>query len=313
MPLPPRLDEADGMAEASLEAARRKLPRRSFVDDVPDKGLFGVVAIIGFAGIFALKRNSLDASPIFGMTSDVIAFLAVGLMLAYGIAALRIPQVRMRPDRLGDNFYYLGFIFTLASLSAALAQFRGGVQINDLIGSFGIALLTTIVGIAGRVIFLQMRTEIDDVEEGVRRDLAATAADLRAQLGASIREFETFRTSLLQSLTETQTECARVAKQQVELIETSAKDAGKRVEEAFEANRRHSASLDEALKSISRSVKTASDRAAEFSLPNERLNSQIGEFATGLESVLARLAGVIEGIAQRSRRRWRFWPFGSKD
>jgi hypothetical protein len=36
----------------------------------------------------------------------------------------------MRLDRLGDNFYYLGFIYTLASLTAALLQLRGGIETN---------------------------------------------------------------------------------------------------------------------------------------------------------------------------------------
>lgn len=59
-----------------------------------------------------------------------------------------IPAVSLRLDRLGDNFYYLGFIYTLASLSAALVELRTGINSTAILGAFGVALITTIVGIA---------------------------------------------------------------------------------------------------------------------------------------------------------------------
>src|SRR5215467_1091896 len=92
------------------------LPRRRFLNDMPDKGLFGFVAVFGFVTIIALKLNNYDA--------DIVTGLAVALMVGYGLIAYRIPEVHIRLDRLGDNFYYLGFIFTLASLSTALIQLR---------------------------------------------------------------------------------------------------------------------------------------------------------------------------------------------
>ncbi len=184
------------MTEAShtadrVEAAAKLLPRRRFFSDMPDRGLFGVVALGGFVRIAAEGQWSERGR---------YAVLAVAVMAAYGYAAFSIPLVSMRPDRLGDNFYYLGFIFTLASLTAALLQLRKEVSVNLLLESFGIALVTTIFGIAGRVLFVQLRSDIDDVEETVQRDLAATSAELRAQLGQSIREFETFRTTMVQVL-----------------------------------------------------------------------------------------------------------------
>jgi len=65
--------------------------------------------------------------------------------------------------------------------------------------STAIALFTTIVGIAGRVLFVQMRGDIDDVEDEVRRDLLSTSADLRAQLNMTLAEFETFHTGVQQA------------------------------------------------------------------------------------------------------------------
>jgi hypothetical protein len=173
-----------GATADRLEEAGAKLPRRRFLSDMPDKGLFAFAATLGFLGILLSKLDGFDA--------NYIAAAAVALMLGNGGLAYQLPKVQMRIDRLGDNFYYLGFIYTLASLSAALIQLREGIPIDTLLGSFGIALFTTIVGVAGRVIFVQMRGELDDVEERVRRDLLAASADLRSQLSLSLAEFETF-------------------------------------------------------------------------------------------------------------------------
>lgn len=330
MPPPP-------VSHSNFEKA---LPRRRFFSDMPDKGLFGMVALLGFAMILVLKVRGLDA--------DYIAGFAVLLMLGYGVLAFNMPLVQMRLDRLGDNFYYLGFIFTLASLAAALVQLRMSMPIEELLGSFGIALVTTIVGIAGRVMFVQLRSEIDDVEEHVRRDLAAASADLRAQLSASVREFETFRTGLLQTLKETVEEFAdarmkgeeridshaRIATQKLagasgelqkelaavlgefeafrtKLAKASAKHLAKieeltnssaeKVNEVFETSRQNSQQVSEMVRSINQAVDTAGKRLAEMELPSERLNEEFGGFVRKLEDLTGRLAAGSEGP------RWT-WP-----
>ena len=131
---------------------------------MPDKGLFGFIAVFGFVIIIALK--------LYGYHANLVAGTAVALMLGYGLIAYRMPQVQLRLDRLGDYFYYLGFIFTLESMSAALIQLgENANNIEAVLGSFGIALFTTIVGVAGRVMFVQLRSEIDEVEAEVRREL----------------------------------------------------------------------------------------------------------------------------------------------
>jgi hypothetical protein len=173
---------------------------------MPDKGLFGFAATFGFPIIVALKLQ--------GINSDVVAAGAVALMVAYGLLAYRMPDVKLRLDRLGDNFYYLGFIYTLASMSAALLQLRQGYEIDALLGNFGIALTTTIVGVVGRVLFVQMRSENDEVEQMVRRDLITASNDLRAQLNVCLRDFETFHTSVLQATAEKLNRATEIAEAQ---------------------------------------------------------------------------------------------------
>ena len=315
-PPPPPLQAPKKDADAVFDNAERSLPRRRFVDDMPDKGLFLIVAVVGFAAIVFLKRlggDGLGANwPIWARSSDTIAAGAVALMLIYGLIALQMPMVRLRPDRLGDNFYYLGFIFTLASLSAALFQFREGIQINDILGGFGIALVTTIVGIIGRVVFLQMRSEIDDVEEAVRRDLATTAATLRAQLGETIREFETFRTTLLQTMHEAEIHFTKGSKAQIEAADAVTQHAARILKQSIDGNADHASALNGSIQSIAQHVKDAGQRAKNLSIPSDKLNGQLTEFGKGLEAELKRLSAIIDDVAQRSRPKRRFWLFGRR-
>ena len=88
----------------------------------------------------------------------VASMLGIGIMVLY-----RFDQKRVRPQgeqpRLGDEIYYLGLLYTLTSLCVALVSLfllDGNEQslekrTDEMIGSFGIALLTTMAGIVIRM------------------------------------------------------------------------------------------------------------------------------------------------------------------
>jgi len=119
-----------------------------------------------------------------GVTDLTAEAVPLVTLLAYAFASYRFKWFRLHPDRLGDNCYYMGFLFTLASLSVALVSVQNqsgaarGEMLEGLIGSFGIALFSTIGGIALRVFFMQMRREVEDVEEAIRNELQEAARRL---------------------------------------------------------------------------------------------------------------------------------------
>jgi len=271
-----------------LAAAAKTLPRRRFFDDMPDRGLFAIVLIGGFVAIIFLK-TSTHVPALFVMIG------AVAAMFVYGLIAYRLPLVSLRPDRLGDNLYYLGFIFTLASLSAALLQLRSGSGFEELLGNFGIALVTTVAGVAGRVLFAQMRGEIDEVEERVRRDLMAASADLRSQLIGSLREFETFQKGVLQAATE--------AIQKVTEAGTA------KANETVSDSHRQAELLARMLTRINQAIAEL-PVMSKLELPNERLEKQIASLATEIGALVRQLeyaTGMVSKRAKR-RRRW-YWLF----
>jgi hypothetical protein len=238
-------------AGVRIDLAVKTLPRRRFFSDMLDKGLFALVAVLGFPLIIGLKLYDVDAR--------LVAGFAVASMLAYGVIAYKIPAVHVRLDRLGDNCYYLGFIFTLASMSAALLQLTRGADIDALLGSFGIALFTTIVGVAGRVLFVQLRSEIDDIEATVRRNLLAASNDLKGQLALSLREFETFHKSVLQVSSESVVQASGAAETQIERIGQLGKLVADQVQDAFKSHQNRLAKMDHAIQDITDRVEQLGD------------------------------------------------------
>jgi F0F1-type ATP synthase membrane subunit b/b' len=294
---------ADNVKTSAAKAAFM-LPRKLFFDDMPDKGLFAGTAALGFALIIILKVGAVGP--------ELIAGLAVALMFTYGFIAYRIPAVHLRLDRLGDNFYYLGFIYTLASLSAALVQLRNGVEIDSVLGNFGIALITTIVGIAGRVVFVQMRSEIDDVEEVIRRDILEASAALKGQLSAALNDLDTFRTGLRQIAKETLEESVEYGKAHVHQIGAVAQQAADRINAAFEERQSHAQEVLGLVLKISKATDKLLGRIESADLPTEQVVQRLNGFTSALETFLDRLRRSVQEVldlsdARLRKSRWRFW------
>ena len=160
-----------------------------------DAILFGMFAALGIA--YEIITHAFTQDTFFIIAGPI---LVLGLYLLTSISYRRF---RLRFDQLGDNCYYLGFLFTLTALSIALYDFRsaeGGI--NAIIGNFGVALASTIAGIVLRVVLSQMREDPVEVEEQSRYELAEASARLKAELYASVEDMNSFRGLLQQSVAE---------------------------------------------------------------------------------------------------------------
>ena len=113
-----------------------------------------------------------------------LAVVLALLMILYGHTARKASQVSS--DTMGEAFYYLGLLFTFASLVAALINFsiaQEGADVTGMIGPFGIALLTTIVGLSGRVVFSVWQEAPGDAVAGATRSLDEAIREMKAIVG----------------------------------------------------------------------------------------------------------------------------------
>ena len=179
----------DGASDSPV--GRRSLERREWWSPSTDRWTFFGFFLVG--GLFILTLKALVDNQL------VVTSVPCGLMLAYAGLMWDFGEQRPRSDAAGDNLYYLGFLYTLTSLAHSLYRFSADAADTEVIvTNFGIAIFTTILGMALRV--FMGRPTVDDpsvLDESVRLDLAETARRLRRELSYTV---ETFRETLEQDL-----------------------------------------------------------------------------------------------------------------
>ena len=100
-------------------------------------------------------------------------------------------------EQLGDSFYYLGFLFTLTSLMTGLIGFWGAIDVETkLLGQFGVAISTTIIGLAGRIILSQFRRPTEELTQAAETQLAQNVREFKIQLDSSIDMYRQFTLDL---------------------------------------------------------------------------------------------------------------------
>lgn len=173
--------------------------RIPFVDRLRDRGFidqwgFIAFAVAGFAGVVSAKW--LEVETVWVAVGAIVA------MFLYAIIVGRAGTGRLRADQAGDNCYYLGLIYTLASLSYAIGTFDPSNTASTIVQGFGIALATTIFGLILRVFFSQGRPDLENVEEQTRLELTEAASRLKAELNGVVRTMNDFSRQIQQSIRE---------------------------------------------------------------------------------------------------------------
>ncbi len=165
-----------------------------------DRGILVLAFLAGSGGILYLK---LQEFPIY----ETIGFPIVILFVYWGLALI-ISDKRIY-EIVGDNCYYLGFVFTLTSLAVTLYLLYEpadaapqGQLLGKTISGFGVALSSTIAGIVLRVLMQRMAPDIAQQEGEARVDLDLAIRDFRTHLSMSIGELKRYSVETSQLLAE---------------------------------------------------------------------------------------------------------------
>src|SRR5207249_10658937 len=82
----------------------------------------------------------------------------VWLVIVSGVVLLIRSRTAVASETDGERFYYLGVIYTLATLGATFAPWLNSSErpeTRHVLGLFRLGLITTFVGLAGRIVFAQ--------------------------------------------------------------------------------------------------------------------------------------------------------------
>lgn len=238
--------------------------------------VFGIFTTLGVGFIIVAKT--------WGASSVLVTTVPVLLMLAYAAMIVLARGLRLRSDQTGDNFYYMGFIFTLVSLGTSLYQYSTGGGVDDIIRNFGVAVASTIAGIILRIMFNQVRRDPIEFEQASRLDLAEASRKVRRELDGIQYEMAHFRRTSQQMAEEAFQESS---KQLATLGKTAA--------EAVEAIRAAAVTGLEG---------TAEEISGNFTSPEikkqlDRNSKSLDRINTKLEQASEKLANAADAFANR--------------
>ena len=157
------------------------------------KAAFLLAFFIGGGAIlcapFLGQKESLE------MRVGIPISIALTLMLLYGVFIWLRSRTPYGSDADADSFYYLGFIYTLISLTSqlipqmfpALLPDKPQLAGEQLLGIFGLGLLTTFLGLAGRIAFLSFAPEPTEDLDGSFHRLAETFDRVGSDIESRIR------------------------------------------------------------------------------------------------------------------------------
>lgn len=240
-----------------------------------------------FIGI--AKTNQWEA----GLTIGI----PIALMLSYFFMATVLGAFRVHDELAGDNLYYMGFLYTLSSLGAALYLYDSEGSVDGIVRDFGLAVATTICGIALRIAYNQVRRDPIDIERSARHELAEMTRRVRAELESASQEFANFRRVSNQMLEEGFEEIglqAQKSGQQIlKIMEGLSQDAIKPVNAAGDqiqvilsnVAKNTESCLNEATQRMEASSKT-------FEEANDRMTQTVHSFGEQVEAAGNKLAEV---------------------
>lgn len=274
-------------------------------------------------GLDALKTTRLDvfafvAAFIAGITSYLLLRWAgegqfwqtvaiVICLVGYAIVVAKVPRLRVRLDQAGDNAYYLGLLFTLASMAFALYDFGQKIESGAddkstavILSNFGIALASTIVGIFLRVVLHQMRVDPADVESMTRIELAEAATRVKGTLDSISVEMSRFHDDIRQRTTDVVTDLTTkvqaVLGEFADNVTTTMSTVLEKSGEAQASIAEKTVEVVARMQTTATAAEEAIDQLRRVEPPPLKLAQRLDKVSGSLEAVDGRVSGLADGF-----------------
>ena len=155
--------------------ADNKDPWKSESKPLSPTNLFGFSLIGGIASIFF---GTYISSWVFNIA------VPIGIMLYYSYTINKDTSDILSIEQKADSVYYMGFILTLVAMTASLIALANddALRFNTIVINFGLALATTILGLAIRIMWLQLSSQsLADAESILKEKIVKRSQDLAEQ------------------------------------------------------------------------------------------------------------------------------------
>ena len=145
-----------------------------------------MVNYLRFAFLATLLAGTLGILTGWWLQSFPLTFcLPLVFMGAYlGLGLKKDWRNSISNTQFADSIYYLGFLFTLIALTVSLfiLNFQQGNALDDLMWRFGLALVTTVVGLSARICLTSFHASFEDSLANAEEALERASQSLRQQL-----------------------------------------------------------------------------------------------------------------------------------
>lgn len=303
-----------------MSARRWRTPERDARHGRGITLLYVIAALGGGAAIVGLRWA--------GFSAIVTAIVGSAVVLAYAALAMPFKPRALSTGPIGDNCYYLGFIFTLTSLAWSLYSVGEGQDdsetfVLEIVSGFGIALLTTAVGVVMRVALNSPRVDLIEEEQAafqsirtyydmMHRDLASlTTTNKQFALGMrlSLDEFRKSFSEDLRSEADARREAIRdvVSNAEARLLERLAELEASATARLEAAGRKLEKTAGEGTVRAVDSVQEAAENRIGSAIDELELQMTAAaesgtSAADGLASALERLSSATESLASAAVR-----------
>ena len=230
------------------------------------------------------------------------AMVAAGVVLALTI--YYVLNDEDAPEEEGDNVYYLGLLFTLVSLMFSLVELfgadtdavRSAENIRDLLKNFGIALTSTVVGIAGRIAVQNWQRTGSAERPEFAEDAVVPALP---PAGATSRDFERFNRHLLGRIARDLTQGANALARFHRIVRSHASDSEDHLRNHSESLKRESAAFKDTLQRNAETFAQELKSQAENTL--DAVGGSLSAAAKQAEALLDRLQSAHDGYLTEVR------------
>ena len=258
----------------------KRARKTNFIGSKRHALFFFLIYIVGGLILTFEKQFIGDLFPNSRFPEALIIGTAFILMGTYVFFVTLVPATKLRTDIAADNVYYLGFLYTLTSLAVAISV----DEPETILANFGVAIVSTLIGIAARVGLNQLRVDPTDIEEATRLELSDATRRVRSEIDETVQQIANFRNLSMQVMSEGYEEVR-------ENIEKASKELLKSIEEVVEQS-------TEPLIELAEKTQHASEQAveaiSEVTKSNQKLAKSSKTMTDGIEKANEALAGLAE-------------------
>ncbi len=181
-------------------------------------------------------------------------------------------------EQFADSVYYLGFLFTLVALTVSLMAFRTEeVNINLLVANFALALITTIFGLAARIVITNFHSNSSN-QEVLQDILDHQTSKLTRSATRIAQELENVAQNIVESHKLNQEQNRQQIDNAYRAIELLSENTGKSLATMTDTTQRNLQQLIDAMQSRLESVHFPEELLAEkLSPPIERFASKLND------------------------------------